>query len=927
MSKRHPSPTVGLRTVFRQLASQPGVVVTVLALVLVAALGLSVLPRTLENASREDLRQTLTSSLPAPRNIAVTQRYVHRPGSDPFGPARQWAERFMESQGPPQLGEVIDSSDLVATSPNFEVLELPGGPERPAEQVFFELRHQDAVWDQLEVTEGRLPERGGQVNLHFPCPEEEQECPPVSLGVVEVAVTAQTAEEAHVSVGDRVLLVPTTSGTTWNEVPLDALGQIRLVMEVTGIVELTDPELDLWFGDRRLHFPREVFVDLDVQWTEATGLISPDAFADVLAATADGPPWWNYEYRFFIDPDGVAAIDYVDLGTELTRFRIAHTTTQSGTQAARVATSLPELIDLHVAQREQTLRLMALTVAGIVATITFALLALGVLSTERQRNQVVLSRDRGASAPQVLMTRLYQAIALTALPIAAAYVAAAAILPGTDGLTPYAMAVALAVTAALAFVAPVWGLARRPLGAIRAEVTWPLPRNPRRVVLEVLLILVAAACVFMVRRRDPAAATGLDWLLVATPAVVGAAVGVITVRLVGPLSSMMSWFASRGSGAVSFVALRGVVQQPARVRTPLAVLVVCMATATLSLVLTRSIAEGQLDGSWQTVGADFVVTNSDLPLPAAVLDVEGGEVVHAALFTTRARFDNQRMNATVMAVDAARHEEVFGETPGAAGYDRLVTPTANGAIPAIVSTTWTQRLRPFVGAVVTLPVGDLELDVEIVGLVDVRSGLQPPFVILDRGTLEEAAGTSLAPTHALYRGPRSFASVLEEVVTASGAAMTARYEVLDRLAADPMVRWATLGMWAGAVLAGVVGVVSMIASFVIGAARRRQDLGYLRTMGLTSAQATRMTLVEQVPGVTLAVALGLVAGAVTAIAIRPAIDLAPFTGNRATPLTIDWPALALLLVAALALLTATAVIFVLVNRRQDLGQVLRVGDR
>ena len=215
-----------------------------------------------------------------------------------------------------------------------------------------------------------------------------------------------------------------------------------------------------------------------------------------------------------------------------------------------------------------------------------------------------------------------------------------------------------------------------------------------------LLILVAAACVFMVRRRDPAAATGLDWLLVATPAVVGAAVGVITVRLVGPLSSMMSWCASRGPGAVSFVALRGVVQQPARVRTPLAVLVVCMATATLSLVLTRSIAEGQLDGSWQTVGADFVVTNSDLPLPAAVLDVEGGEVVHAALFTTRARFDNQRMNATVMAVDAARHEEVFGETRCGrlrpAGHTNGEQGHPGDRLDRI------QRLRPFVGAVVTL---------------------------------------------------------------------------------------------------------------------------------------------------------------------------------------------------------------------------------
>ena len=142
MSRRLPSPSLGLRTVFRQLSAQPGVVASVIAIVLLAAVGLTVLPRSLETASREDLLATLTESLPAPRNIAVDQVRTHRsgPAENPLGPARQWAAQFLERETTPLVRDVISSFDLVATSPMFEVRQLPDEPQRPPEPVFIRRR-------------------------------------------------------------------------------------------------------------------------------------------------------------------------------------------------------------------------------------------------------------------------------------------------------------------------------------------------------------------------------------------------------------------------------------------------------------------------------------------------------------------------------------------------------------------------------------------------------------------------------------------------------------------------------------------------------------------------------------------------------------------------------------------------------------------
>lgn len=938
MSRGLPSPSVGLRSVGRQLLSQPAVMASVSLLVLVAAVALTALPRSLDLASRDDLHETLTGARTAQRNIAVSQEHVHRPapGADPLAQIRNRGQRFADQEMSEHLRGLVQAQNLLLESPQFAVRQLPGAPERTGEPTYIDFRYQDDIADLAEIVEGRLPGRAEPVEVQFECPlpvegEEEEECLPVEVPVLQVALTEATSAASRLFIGDRVLLGPDTRDRAWEGLSSAELEQIAVVLEITGVVELADPGLDRWFDDRKLHVAREVFLDLDNQWVEATGLMSPDAYGDLVEALGTGPPWWRYEWRFFIDPEGAARSDLAEFSGDLARLRLANTGAQAGSGVMVVSTRLPELIDLHLAQRTQTLRVMALTIAGIVATVSFAVLTLGVLMTERQRAQIVLTRDRGASAPQVVTTRLYQAILMTVPFIAAAYLATSAVFGDTTGAIARLIAVVLAVAAIVGLVIPILPLARLPLGSLRSEDKWRRQASPRRNVLEVALVFLAVACVILVRRRDPRATVmDFDWLLVATPVVVGAAVGALTIRLAGPVSSGLAWLSSRGRGAVSFLALRRAIQQSPASRTPLAVLVVCMAAASLSVITMRSIETGQEKGSWQTVGADFSITGPgpETPLSAGVSPEALGteDIVFGVTSTVRAVLNSQRTSLTLWALETARHEEVFAGTPGELELSRLRSPVPTGSLPAIASAAWTNRLRPSVGQTVDFPMDGGNVTVEIVAISDSLPGVDPPFLVVDRQALEALLGEPTPPTQALVRGPRSLGPGISDVLPENEAVIVSRYAELDRLAEDPMVRWTVRGMTTGWLLAAAVGALSSVAALALGAARRRRDLGFLKTMGMENRGATAMTLIEQIPGVALATALGLLTGVGTLVAIRPSLDLSSLTGERSAQIVFEWGLLGLVLVIALGLLAAAGFIFVLVNRRQDLGRALRVGD-
>jgi putative ABC transport system permease protein len=934
-----PSPSLGLGTVARMLGSQPAVVVSTMTIVLTAVFGLSALPRSLEGASREDLHETVTEANPLLRNISVTQLFRHNTGpeGDRMGPARNRGDAFAKSEMTTTVEEVVDGMDMVVESAQFSVRQLPGSTEpsgRSRDPTFIRLRHQDSAADHLEMVKGRHPAPTGEIEPVFDCPDPEEECPPTQVPVVEVALSEPTAEEMQLEVGDRMLLVPDGEDLLWVGLTGQEIGSIRYVLSVVGIFELADPGQELWERDRILYEPRVVFETLDFQFVYATALMSPDDYGRMARVITPvvGPPWWRYEWRFLVDSDAVSRSELDTLREDLASWRLAHSTTRAGSTAFLVSTRLPELINFHLAQRSQTLKVMSLSIAGIFAVVTSAVLALGVLITERQRAQIILARGRGASAPQVATTRLYQATFMTVPATAVAYAMASAMFPDSSRLTPYLVSVMLAIAAIVALVASVLGLARQQVGSLRDVDVWPRPQSPKRVVLEALAVILAASSVVLVRRREPATTVELDWLLIATPVLIGAVVGAATIRLAGPVAVALAWLFSKKRDVVSFVGLRRVAQQPVPARVPLAVLVVCLAAASFSIMLHRSITSGQVVGSFQIVGADYSISadSPDIPLPGELTpsDMGSDQVAFATVFPDAwATLRGRRTSAILVAVDSGSHERIFSGTPGALPLGKLRDSSDQDTVAGIAPTAWPTT----VGEVVTVELGDHEVQVEIVAVRDRHPGVDPvrPFIVVDRDALQAVTGQPIAPTIAYLRGPRSLGEELEKSIAERfpGMSVVSRYDELDAVAGDPLVRWAVRGLAAAWVLAATVGVIGMLASLALGAARRRRDFGYLKTMGLVDRQALWMTLIEQVPGVVLAGSLGLLTGVATAIAIRPAIDLTFFTGGViSTPLVIDWSLLAGLLGLSVGLLLIAGAIFVVVNRHQDLGRAVRIGD-
>lgn len=933
-----PSPSLGLGTVARMLGSQPAVMVSTIAIVVTAVFGLSALPRSLEGASREDLHETLTEANPLLRNISVTQLFRHSPGrdGDRMGPARDRGDAFAKSEMTATVEEVVDGMDLVVESAQFSVRQLPGTtePSRSRGPTFIRFRYQDSAADHLEMVDGRHPAPSGDIELVFDCPDPEEECTPTQVPVVEVALSGSTAEEMHLEIGDRVLLEPDSKDPLWVGLTGQETGSARYVLSVVGIFELADPGQELWERDRILYEPRVVLETLDSQFVYATALMSPDDYGRLARVVTPvvGPPWWYYEWRFVIDSDAVSRSELDTLREDLASWRLAHPSARAGSTAFLVSTRLPELIDVHLDQRSQTLKVMSLSIAGIFAVVTSAVLALGVLITERQRAQIILARGRGATAPQVATTRLYQAIFMTVPATAAAYAMGSAMFPNSSSPTPYLVSVMLAIAAIVVLVASVLGLARRQVGSLRDVDAWPRPPSPRRVVLESLAVILAASSVVLVRRREPATAVELDWLLIATPVLIGAVVGAATIRLVGPVAVALAWLFSKKRDVVSFVGLQRVAQQPVPARVPLAVLVICLAAASFSIMLHRSITSGQVVGSFQVVGADYSISagSRDVPLPGELTpsDMGSDQVAYATIFPdARATLRGRRASATLVAVDSESYESLFSGTPGAVPLGGLRDSSDQDSVAGIAPTTWPTAI----GEVVPVDLGEFDVQIEVVAVRDRHPGVDPvrPVIVVDRGALQAVTGQPIAPTVAYLQGPRSLGEKLEKSITERfpGMSIVSRYDELDAVTGDPLVRWAVWGLAASWVLAATVAVIGMLASLALGAVRRRRDFGYLKTMGLVDRQALWMTLIEQVPGVVLAGSLGLLTGVATAIAIRPAIDLTFFTGGVIpTPLVIDWTLLAGLLGLSVGLLLLAGAIFVVVNRHQDLGRLVGIGD-
>jgi putative ABC transport system permease protein len=113
---------------------------------------------------------------------------------------------------------------------------------------------------------------------------------------------------------------------------------------------------------------------------------------------------------------------------------------------------------------------------------------------------------------------------------------------------------------------------------------------------------------------------------------------------------------------------------------------------------------------------------------------------------------------------------------------------------------------------------------------------------------------------------------------------------------------------------------------VLSGERRTRALAYLRTLGVTGRQALALTVMEHLPPVLLALIPGVAVGIAVAVLCQPGLGLDAFVGATGVPLFVDWPSIALMAVALIAVVAVAVAGGTWISSRARVSQALRAGE-
>ena len=939
--------TLGGRVLWRQITSAPAAALTIFVATLLTALFVSGVPRVLERVSEDDLREGLAAAEPEQRNVRAesTQRIHGNIRGDPFAHVGNRGEALLTEGFPESLRSLVAGSQYVMDTPQLRVTSFPDGTEGPF-PTNFQFRHQQGIGDHLDLTSGSLPEESQPIEMLLgdQCPDDrlavddfeaspEVSCFVAFVPVFEAAVTSETAAAMMLHVGDRVFLRPDGSDPLW--FVGSSAEEHTFVLEISGIIELSDLSEEFWYADPRLHRPR-IVENPDFRSIFAFGLMRPDQYDRML--TSMPTRGFRYTWRYFIDPERVEATRAEELRADVARILPPN--------EERIVTFLDDLITEYLDQRALTVALMSTAVTGILVTAVGLILVLAALIADRQARATILIRDRGASRGQLALTAAYTGLLLVVTATLLGYLVMTAALPGTNALVAGRGSAVLALGGTIAVVVAGAPYVFGRLGALQRTDTPSEASSGRRLVLEIFVLVAAVASVALLRRRglaDPSGETAVDFdaLLAAAPAVIAIGAGLVVLRLMVPLMRSLSWLGARRRDAVAFLGFRRLISLPAAGRAPTVVILLAVAVAVFSSVVQVGISEGRERHSWQVVGADFRVEGSarGVHLPAGVDPTElAGELSWAegAEFPDTTVIGLSRPpTVTVLAIDADAYRHVLaGSDTEVPALTSLIDNTGQdaGAAPVLISSRWGVDGVPDGGTEFALEMGSVDPRVVVAGVVDSfpALSLEEPFVVIGLDDLRRARGELPVPGTVVYlRGPEAETERLAASLDETGGLtrLGSRYEVLAGVADDPFATWVDRGLVIIFYLAMVFGIVASLSLLTVTASRRRRDLAHLRTLGLTSRQAMMITTLEQVPPLVVATLVGAATGGVVARLLAPALDIESFTGGLLAARIVVEPRAILGLTAVMVALLAVAVIsFVAATRDEEYGRLLKVGD-
>src|SRR5665647_2952925 len=342
--------------------------------------------------------------------------------------------------------------------------------------------------------------------------------------------------------------------------------------------------------------------------------------------------------------------------------------------------------------------------------------------------------------------RTQAAAAIPAAPRGAAGIAAAAwVVPGAlNDLLPVGVVVTVAVLAA-----PVQGawLARRAWTGRREPANrqdraqLAKRRTARRLVLESGALVLALAAAFALRTRGLLQVTteGTDPFLAAAPLLLAIAITVLLLRVYPWPIRVVGVLGRRTRGVLGL--LGAVRAQRAVAVLPLLALTLGAAVAVAGGLLVDTVRTGQVEASWERVGADIRV-DAELTRDqvAAIAEQPGVTAVGSAHVARSVSFDAGTGSTlvTLVAVDR-QYVDLLAATPFTSEVDVASlaaladTPAVDGKIPVVTGATLARR----VGGSAAMYFGPEYVRVALAGATDYApiGFFDGPFVFADLDTL------------------------------------------------------------------------------------------------------------------------------------------------------------------------------------------------
>ena len=897
-------------------------------IVTVTAFLAAVGPRLFNRVADDGLRYDVARSQSIDRNLELG-RIGHLMGGSGLEPVAEQGPE-LEAELPESVRRLIVDRTHHAESTSWSVVDPPRG-----HPTWLRFRFPDGVDERITYVAGRPP-----TGDTFTIPGQRGTAPgePDDATVFEVALSTPIAETLGVGVGDRMELIPDTDDALVGQFSIP----VRAAADVVGIYSVDDPADDFWMNDSSLELPTVIVISPELQLLYGAAILSADAYPTLIG---NGLPA-RYAWRYFIDPARLDAGALDELTADLRQMRTRYppfVTTLRDADVTTLQSGLLRLLDDYAAERRTAEAVLVTASLGPAAVATAAVALVALLMVHRRRRAVTLVRGRGASVGQLLGSHLVEGLLIAVPASAIGYAAAVTVVGGRASPWSASLAVLVAGGAALVLTLTVLRPATAPLREREREVSSAARLSPRRLTFEGLVIVLAVGGAYLLRERGIAGGStagelaGVDPLLAAVPALIGLAVGLLTVRIYPLPLIAASWLADGWRGMVPAFGLRRAARTGDVGSLPLIVLLVTVAIGAFSSTIFVTVERGQSMAAWQEVGADLAIAPGSRPFPSGF----DGTTLPGVQAAARMHVDSAVLGgrggarAEMNALDTPAYAVVTAGTEADPNLPRALRdpPGPDQPIPAILSTRVASGGPRFVRVndEVELLVSARTVTLRVVGIRQSFPGVDPSaaWLIVPLETLRAAAGDRAFTASVIFlRAPGATAAsvqqAMDEVLPATE--VTSRDEVLEALRAGPLVRGVGVGFVLAVAIAIAYSGLATTAALVLVAAVRSRETAHLRTLGMTPRGLLALLVVEHGPAVLAATVIGVALGVGVAWFVAPGLDLAGLIGSSIdVALVVDWQVVGLLLMALVVVLAVGIALSSWIGRRANLAGSTRQG--